>query len=69
MFRSQSVSMTEPKKIKIEKVKQQTEEKASKPSTTEPPNGSLEDDHEKRGYYYDDAHGYEMYVPEEDEDD
>ena len=24
-------------------------------------------DHEKRGYYYDDAHGYEVYKPDEDE--
>ncbi len=29
---------------------------------------SWEEDQEKRGYYYDDAHGYEVYVPEEDED-
>ncbi len=29
---------------------------------------SWEDDQEKRGYYYDDAHGYENYEPEEDEE-
>lgn len=29
---------------------------------------SWEGDQEKRGYYYDDAHGYEVYVPEEDAD-
>jgi len=29
---------------------------------------SWEEDQEKRGYYYDDAHGYEVYVPEEEED-
>ena len=28
-----------------------------------------EEDQKKRGYYYDDAHGYEVYVPDEDEDD
>lgn len=29
---------------------------------------SWEDDQEKRGYYYDDAHGYEVYDPDSDED-
>lgn len=37
----------------------------------EPPNkekeDSWEEDQEKQGYYYDDAHGYEVYVPDEDE--
>lgn len=28
---------------------------------------SWEEDQEKREYYYDDAHGYEVYKPEEDE--
>lgn len=28
---------------------------------------SWEEDQEKRGYYYDDAHGYEKYEPEDDE--
>ncbi|MEQ1921468.1 MAG: hypothetical protein ABL952_03065 [Pyrinomonadaceae bacterium] len=27
------------------------------------------DDQQTRGYYYDDAHGYEKYEPEKDEDD
>lgn len=27
------------------------------------------EDQQKRGYYYDDAHGYEIYKDEEDEDD
>lgn len=30
---------------------------------------SWEEDQEKRGYYYDDAHGYEVYRPEEDAED
>ena len=29
---------------------------------------SWEEDQKKRGYYYDDAHGYEVYVPDEYED-
>ena len=29
---------------------------------------SWEADQEKRGYYYDDAHGYEVYIPEEEDD-
>ncbi len=27
------------------------------------------DDQQARGYYYDDAHGYEKYEPEKDDDD
>jgi len=29
---------------------------------------SWEEDQEERSYYYDDAHGYEVYVPEDEED-
>lgn len=29
---------------------------------------SWQEDQEERSYYYDDAHGYEVYVPEEDDD-
>ena len=28
---------------------------------------TVEQDQKERGYYYDDAHGYEKYEPEEDE--
>ena len=28
--------------------------------------GTVEEDQKERGYYYDDAHGYEEYDPEED---
>ena len=30
--------------------------------------GTVAEDQKERGYYYDDAHGYEEYVPEEDEE-
>lgn len=30
---------------------------------------SWSEDQQKRGYYYDDAHGYEKYEPEKDDDD
>ncbi|HEX6124695.1 MAG TPA: hypothetical protein VFZ23_04915 [Pyrinomonadaceae bacterium] len=30
--------------------------------------GSVAEDQKERGYYYDDAHGYEEYIPEDDED-
>ncbi|MBK7393913.1 MAG: hypothetical protein IPI64_11545 [Chloracidobacterium sp.] len=30
---------------------------------------SWSEDQQKRGYYYDDAHGYEKYEPEKDEED
>lgn len=29
---------------------------------------SWSEDQKERGYYYDDAHGYEVYVPEEEDD-
>ena len=30
--------------------------------------GTAADDQKERGYYYDDAHGYENYEPEEEEE-
>jgi hypothetical protein len=30
---------------------------------------SWAEDQKERGYYYDDAHGYEQYEPEDEEDD
>ena len=30
--------------------------------------GNWAEDQEERGYYYDDAHGYEKYVPEEEDE-
>ena len=40
--------------------------------TADPPSeveiGAWADDQNVRAYYYDDAHGYEVYVPEEDDD-
>lgn len=32
-------------------------------------NCSLAEDQEKRDYYYDDAHGYEVFVPEDEAED
>ena len=29
--------------------------------------GTVAEDQDERGYYYDDAHGYEQYEPEDDE--
>ncbi len=31
-------------------------------------NGTWGDDQQNRGYYYDDAHGYETYTPEDETD-
>ena len=30
--------------------------------------GTVEEDQKERGYYYDDAHGYEEYDPDEEDD-
>ncbi len=37
--------------------------------TKKPPkeDGTWEEDQNKHGYYYDDAHGYEVFKPEDDE--
>ena len=47
---------TPKEKRKIEKDKKDTLDKAS-----------WSEDQKERGYYYDDAHGYEVYKPDEDE--
>lgn len=47
-------------------------DKAVPPSNPPPPaddNDVLQKDQETRGYYYDDAHGYERYVPGDEADD
>jgi len=31
--------------------------------------GSVEEDQKEHGYYYDDAHGYEEYDPEDEDED
>jgi hypothetical protein len=31
--------------------------------------GAVEEDQKERGYYYDDAHGYEQYEPEAEDND
>lgn len=49
------------KKPKGEKLKGKSSESAD--------DSVLAKDQEKRGYYYDDAYGYEQYVPEDDSDD
>lgn len=57
-----------------EKPKSEGEQRPSKPGRPEPdpkkePGSSLADDQNKRGYYYDDAYGYEDYEPAGDRED
>ena len=47
---------TPKEKWEIEKDKKDAHDKAS-----------WSEDQKERGYYYDDAHGYEVYKPDEDE--
>lgn len=42
------------------------QEEPENPKTDEE---TWENDQKRRGYYYDDSHGYEIYNPEEDETD
>ena len=41
-------------------------EKLSEKKSDEEQNGAWSEDQKKRGYYYDDAHGYEIYKDEFD---
>lgn len=36
--------------------------------TPEPDDANWENDQKQHSYYYDDAHGYEVYQPEEDDE-
>ena len=62
-----------PEKTKPEKDSRKRREKeaeksrAGKPETDEKGNWSA--DQREKSYYYDDAHGYEIYNPEDDDDD
>ncbi len=49
---------------------QSTKEKSEieKSGSDEREKASWDEDQKRRGYYYDDAHGYEVYMPDEDED-
>ena len=59
-----------PEKTKPKKDSQQrANEKAEKPSAkSEEESGNWSDDQREKSYYYDDAHGYEIYNPEEDDE-
>jgi hypothetical protein len=61
-----------PEKTKENSLKRGDDEKKSCPEIEtgeKEENSSWADDQKKRGYYYDDAHGYQIYNPDEDEDD
>jgi hypothetical protein len=47
----------------------QNEEKGSEQETAASTDDTWEADQKDRSYYYDDAHGYEVYDPESDESD
>ena len=51
----------QPEKTKIAEV-----DREDQPGTLKP---AWSTDQENRGYYYDDAHGYEIYKPDDTEDD
>ena len=48
------------------KPKENDAETVKKPKSDKP--DSWAEDQEERGYYYDDAHGYEPYEPDNDDD-
>jgi hypothetical protein len=52
-----------------EKNKCEAEKKENAEEKTDEKKDVWSEDQKNRQYYYDDAHGYEIYKPEEDEDD
>jgi hypothetical protein len=58
-----------PEKTKPEEDKQKQKEKEIEKTLPEQDEDLWSSDQQERGYYYDDAHGYEVYTPDEDEDD
>lgn len=46
----------------------QGEKEADKEADKEPADNNWAEDQKERGYYYDDAHGYEQFDPESDEE-
>ncbi len=59
-----------PEKTKRKKDSQKRGgEKAEKPNAEKKDEqGNWSDDQREKSYYYDDAHGYEIYNPDEDDD-
>ncbi len=58
---------TKPKKVEKE-ITGQKPEKVSEQKTQIEDNAVWSVDQQKKSYYYDDAYGYEIYVPEKDDD-
>lgn len=48
--------------------KPKDEDPAAEHEKDAPEEASWNEDRKNRGYYYDDAHGYEVYVPDEDDE-
>jgi len=58
-----------PEKTKPEEKKDKFEQKKNEEILIESQEDSWAQDQREKNYYYDDAHGYEIYNPEQDEDD
>lgn len=59
-----------PEKTKLtEEPAKSAEENAEECVEKEAKSGNWSEDRREKGYYYDDAYGYEVYNPDEDEDD
>ena len=50
-------------------MQEKPKESANEPEKSPGPDDTWERDQADRGYYYDDAHGYEVYCEDDDEDD
>ncbi len=60
--------MPEKTKQKEELKKQAGEEKSADENCETGEKGNWSEDQKENSYYYDDSHGYEIYNPDEDED-
>lgn len=58
-----------PEKTKQNKDSKKPEQKEIKESAEEKGKGNWSEDQQKNSYYYDDDYGYEIYNPDEDDED
>lgn len=58
-----------PEKTKQKEDSQKQEEREAEKSLTEADKDTWSADQREKSYYYDDAHGYEVYNPDEDVED
>lgn len=57
-----------PEKTKPKEDAKRKKEKCAEKNTSESENAAWSEDQKEKSYYYDDAYGYEIYKPDEEND-